>query len=562
MKRAWAPARWALAILLGWMGSQRAADPAAVAGPRSGTRPGAVGGPGRVWTDATGKYKVEAALADVADGKVRLKTADGKMVAIAVDKLSVPDRQYVGQWAELKNEYPWLDANVPFDAVAFLAPIPEAENAAMLYPDALFEFSGDMALLFPPEERGRRQPIAQRRGEEFMRLFEARRKDPRSVDPRAVDAWLAEYETGFKKLALAQQRPGCVLQTEYRVDTLFPQVQACREVARVVAWRTRRDVQRGDFDRSIQGIETVLRLSRDVRNKGGLIAQLVSVAMDGICCQEVIPDILLAPGLRPEHCDRLLAAMARHEAETPDPFVELYRTAYLEARNSHYDIQHGTGSFDKGHMEKMGTRAPVDSPAARLRFFLQLGGTGGRLAVEKYGRRPAQRMKEIERLVNSMTAEDYAREAEALSRVYAPVLALAGQTMLQRSRACSDPAIVEALRNTTVAVFLEPQFVFVQALLRDQAALRGTQCLVALRRWQLEHRGLPPDLDTLVKAAGMKAVPIDPYCDQPMRMTVLQGTPVIYSVGADGKDDKATVVWDLVPGHPGDYVFRLEPSVR
>ena len=382
-----------------------------------------------------------------------------------------------------------------------------------------------------------------------------------------MDAWLAEHETGFEKLALAQQRPGCVLQTEYRIDTLFPQVQACRQVARVAAWRTGRDLQRGDFDRPIQGLETVLRLTRDVRNKGGLIAQLVGVAMDGICCQEVIPDILLAPGLRPEHCDRLLAAIARHEAETPDPFVEGYRAEYLEARNAHYDVQHGTGPFDKEHMAKMGMRGPVDSPMARLGFLLQLGGAGGRLATEKYGRRGGgggkaderERIKQIQRLVNSMTAEDYAKEAEALSRVYGSILALEGQTMLQRSRACSDPALVEPLRNTTVAVFLEPQFVFIQPCLRNQAALRGTQCLVALRRWQLEHRESPPNLDTLVKAAGMKSVPMDPYSDQPMRMTVLQGTPVIYSVGPDGKDDKAQVIWDLVPGHPGDYVFRLAP---
>ena len=268
----------------------------------------------------------------------------------------------------------------------------------------------------------------------------------------------------------------------------------------------------------------------------------------------------------------MLAALARHEARTPDPFVEGYRAEYLIARNSHYDIQHGTGSFDKDHMEKMGIRGPVDSPMARLLCFLKLTFfPGGGLAAEKYGRRGAaggktdeveqiKRVIEIERLVNSMTAEDYAKEAEALGRVYRSILALAGQTMLQRSRACSDPAIVEPLRNTTVAVFLDPQFLSIQAFVRNQAALRGTQCLVALRRWQLEHRELPPNLDALVKAAGMKAVPIDPYCDQPMRMTVIEGAPVVYSVGPDGKDDKALKVWNFRPGEPGDYVFRLAPA--
>jgi hypothetical protein len=49
---------------------------------------------------------------------------------------------------------------------------------------------------------------------------------------------------------------------------------------------------------------------------------------------------------------------------------------------------------------------------------------------------------------------------------------------------------------------------------------------------------------------------------EPLRMTSLQGVPVIYSVGPDGKDDKAAVVWNLNPGQPGDYVFRLEPPTN
>jgi hypothetical protein len=96
-----------------------------------------------------------------------------------------------------------------------------------------------------------------------------------------------------------------------------------------------------------------------------------------------------------------------------------------------------------------------------------------------------------------------------------------------------------------------------QATLREEATLRGAQCLVALRRWQLQHRKLPDDLETLVKAVGMSDVPIDPYSGQPLRMTVIEGKPVIYSVGLDGKDDKALSDWQY-GGQPGDFIFRLE----
>jgi len=154
-------------------------------------------------------------------------------------------------------------------------------------------------------------------------------------------------------------------------------------------------------------------------------------------------------------------------------------------------------------------------------------------------------------------------EAEVLSRVYGAVLALGDRTMLERSRACKTSGLAEPLLETNVAVFFEPDLgPCVHAFLRDETSLRGTQCLVALRRWQLEHREPPKDLETLVKAAGMKGVPIDPYSDQPLRMTMLENVPVVYSVGPDGKDDGARTVWDGHPDHPGDMVFRMEPATR
>ena len=540
------------------------------------TKPQPAKGPNRLWTDSTGKYKLEAALADFNQSEVRLKMSDGKTVTIALGKLSAPDQRYVQRWADLKHKHPWLDPNAPFDVVAFLEPIPDEENAALVYPDALCEFSpGDFPYLFPPDEQKRRLEIARKRSDEYTRLDEAWRKDPKSVNAAELDAWLAEHEAGFKKLALAQQRPRCMFPCALSIDSLLNPIQASRWAARAVMYRTRRDLQRGDFERPIQGVESVLRLSRDIRYRGDEMSQLVSVAIDSMCCDLTIRETLAAAGLRPEHCDRLLAALTRHEAEASDPFLEGQQVNYLKARKILYDLEHRTGTFDKQYMkEKLGYRGSVDSPLscidlmASVGFVASVGGFGGPLAAKKWGTggsaRPAEgtpAAKKLEQAIQAMTADDYAREAQAINRVYGAVLALEDRTMLERSRACTAPGLAEPLRDTNVAVFLEPAFlaVEIQACLRSQTLLRGTQCLVALRRWQFEHRELPANLGALAKAAGMDGTPMDPYCDRPLRMTVIQETPVIYSVGPDGKDDGGLVVWDLGPGHPGDYVFRLTP---
>ncbi len=45
-------------------------------------------------------------------------------------------------------------------------------------------------------------------------------------------------------------------------------------------------------------------------------------------------------------------------------------------------------------------------------------------------------------------------------------------------------------------------------------------------------------------------------------MGSVAGQPVIYSVGADGKDDKAQVEWNFYANGPGDFIFRFEPRSK
>ena len=61
--------------------------------------------------------------------------------------------------------------------------------------------------------------------------------------------------------------------------------------------------------------------------------------------------------------------------------------------------------------------------------------------------------------------------------------------------------------------------------------------------------------------AGLEGVPLDGYTDQPLKLATIQGKPVIYSVGPDGKDDNAMVEWEPFneTKTAGDFLFRFEP---
>ena len=51
----------------------------------------------RKWTDTTGGYSVQAELVGVKEGKVQLRKADGRVISVALEKLSVADQEYVRQ---------------------------------------------------------------------------------------------------------------------------------------------------------------------------------------------------------------------------------------------------------------------------------------------------------------------------------------------------------------------------------------------------------------------------------------------------------------------------------
>ena len=161
-----------------------------------------------------------------------------------------------------------------------------------------------------------------------------------------------------------------------------------------------------------------------------------------------------------------------------------------------------------------------------------------------------------------MTAADYAREAETLNNYIRELITTARQPFPEAQKNLN--LLAGSVSNSvtfnlfqpgdtkpwTTTVFLVPA---------EAVFLRGTQCLAALRRWQLNAKGVPDDLASVCKLAGMESVPIDPYSGSPFRMTKIDGKPVIYSIGPDLADNQGRLETNrsLIDPTQGDVVFRL-----
>src|SRR5262249_47042697 len=99
----------------------------------------------------------------------------------------------------------------------------------------------------------------------------------------------------------------------------------------------------------------------------------------------------------------------------------------------------------------------------------------------------------------------------------------------------------------------------VQVDRRNRAQLAGLICLACLRYWQFDHGEAPASLESLLAAAGIDELIPDPYgTGEPLRWAMIDGQPVIYSLGADEYDDGGKQEWNLKPEGSGDMTFRLE----
>jgi hypothetical protein len=440
-----------------------------------------------------------------------------------------------------------LDANSPFDIKKFFLTVPRERNAAPLYLDAFFEFGNELATCFPAgAETDRRRQATSDRVKRYSELEQALFKDPKAVAPSAIDEVIKLYDTGFRKLALAQRRDQCVFEAGLGIGTLLPHIQAARQVTRVVSLKVRRALDRRDFDGASRDVDTVLRLARDLQPRAAMSNQLVAVAISQVAYIDMIPRILAASGLRIEHCDRLLNLLTSHESKSTDGYSEGLREGYLATRVTIRDLVR----HQRVLAEQLGLK-PGESVVKALLSRMDLYPPN---SVKSF---PDDADAQVAR---TSTAKMTMKVRE-LVRYYSALLELDGKPYAERivkARALKITGGDDVFSRLVILMTADSES-FMRAISRATASLRATECLVAVRRWQLGHRGVPRDMKTAIQGSPLRAVPVDPYDGKPMRLTLLNGQPVVYSIGRDGKDDGGQVDSDRDQRPAGDLIYRLMP---
>ena len=67
----------------------------------------------RTWSDATGKFTIDATLVDRTEKDVRLQKADGRIVSVPISKLSQPDQEFLAAQAKNEADNPFAGGELP-----------------------------------------------------------------------------------------------------------------------------------------------------------------------------------------------------------------------------------------------------------------------------------------------------------------------------------------------------------------------------------------------------------------------------------------------------------------
>ncbi len=409
------------------------------------------------------------------------------------------------------NAPDWIGTDVPFDVARFFASVPRDRNAAPLYLDALFEFGTNVAACFPEgPERDRRSQAAEDRTRRHVELVTALRNDPEGVPPEAIDAVIALYETGFRKLALAQRRDRCVFETSLGPEEVLCHDRASGQVVRIAVLRTCRAVDRGEYDAAIRDVEVVLRLVRDKRPRGFMYTQSSLAAITQRVCVEIIKPILAGPRLRVEHCDRLLKVLL-------DFFCCVQRLCRGTPRS---------GLFARSKLREFARQQPQGTPQA--------------------------------------APDDLARAVGDMNDYYRTLLGLDGVPYAQRLQKIvtlkipkGDDTYSQVVRTIRDAVELAS---FTQQIGRMNASLHASECMIVMRRRSLsEASRLASRLAVPVKDAGLKAIP-----DRSLRRPADESGPAREPRRWSTRWARTVAMMEgLKDSHfdtqPGDLLYRMPP---
>ncbi len=445
-------------------------------------------------------------------------------------------------------------AAAPFD-VSDYATLPNGvANAAPLYLDALSEIGPELAPIYRSPSLQRVTAELSARVKELDDLATRLGHDPANVSTEELRRTSSRYSGVIEKVKTAQSCDSCMFMTGFDITTLLPHAQAARTFAELVDLEIEMSARDGRIDNAIDSLSMVLRLSNDLRPRGGAVVQLVANWIERAAARSAIR-IVNAPVTTCEQIARLIRVFEEHLESRPDPTELAMKAEYLSTRCLLEKVVRDPKGLLKS-LDEFGIKlsaAPVSQQLADAMVKL----------AEVFDRPAASNSIDgVKRDVESLRKKGgLDRAVEILNRSYEAhakwIAKEPGEGYReQRSR------MKEESRKYSVPVAGLVCGSFDVISVQRQAAIEAAIAVALIRRYRFDHDTLPPigeGLRPFVAAMPEAPRPIDPYTGDLLKMAKHGPQLIIYSVGPDGQDDGGVELNQKADPPAGDCVFPIDP---
>ncbi|MEM6329894.1 MAG: hypothetical protein AAF790_06565 [Planctomycetota bacterium] len=317
------------------------------------------------------------------------------------------------------------------------------------------------------------------------------------------------------------------------IDTLLPHIQSMRDYAFVLRQdalvAAGMDGGPGNGPRVLADIEAMLGLAKHCDESPFLVAGLVAIALDGIAYELTLELMRDKPGLfTTEQLTRLAHRVAAINYSVA-MWVDGERMIYNDIVQRVYS---DNGSGD-GHMT-----------AAGLCFLQEKAGqyasggwqeinlsTGGRLAL--YASGPAAYLAVASR---RETVDKYNALLDGgLANLNRPLWEIAYEEWRYKSE---DPAFTPygRVQYPAISLFAPAMQAVSSAVERGRGVREGWVIGIALELYRRDQGGWPASLAAL-SPRWLPTLPVDRINGTPLRYRVVDGRPLVYSLGVDADDD-------------------------
>jgi hypothetical protein len=361
--------------------------------------------------------------------------------------------------------------------------------------------------------------------------------------------WVAANHGALELIGLGLGRGGCQYPEITGPETLLPYLSSYREVARILLIRAKMQTAYGDFVKAREDLATCLEFGdRILQGEGCLIHCLVgfavrSLATGGIRWFSRQPDVpaealeALLPGLVPDAAaaEPLVAALRQEISGLQLPVVRRIVAAGTPEKTAQVLgalLGEGEGAGPERDAILLLARLPgALDPIETLRL-----GSGYLAGFAQAARAPwRDRSKHVKNL-SQFVAPDFDKKAKAFAAEMKATGKALSEIELQAFARERLGDIANPLGRLCLCQALPGLDRVVERLFLSRTDREATRAVVAVRLFAVRNHRLPATLQELVDAKVIAALPVDPFCDEPLRYSAERH--LLWSVGPDGQDNQ------------------------